>query len=225
MGALSLERFDDAAHRAVIAGEWPRPGAVVDGPAIPPGDHAQQVPGKAPGEPGAAPDPCTAENAAVDRAEPPPPTPEEVSAEACVRIAERLDALVGTRTAQDRAIRLALVRAFADAAGAALPALVAAGFSAEAATAASEVLAIGAPPEPRLEVAAAEAEAIGRAFALVAVDGTRPKIVENPALQPGQVRIVWTGGGADIDREALTAAALARLNSVIEQLLNSEDPK
>jgi len=142
--------------------------------------------------------------AAPEPEAPPPPDPAEILA----RIEARLAGMGAEAAALIAAERTRLTTAFQRAAEAALPALAKTGFAAELAAAVDAVAAAGPEGEIVLRLGPDDLEAAAPLLA----DARAIRPAPDPALGPGEARLAWRDGGADLDMAAMTERALAALH-------------
>ena len=167
-------------------------------------------------------------DAAPPAPEPPPPPAPEPAPEPAATGAARLAAALEQLDSASESLRLAAFdharTVCRDAVHAALPKVLAAGFAAAVADAIDGLTAAG--PSDGLELRLSETDHDLMVETLAARVPPLPEGIGlrlDPALAPGQTRLVWRDGGARIDAEALTAAALARLAEIVPPAIPEQE--
>ena len=143
-----------------------------------------------------------------------PPVDPEAERRACLR---RISAALETIAADQAALRARLTADAAAALGAAaaevVPRLARDGLAAHVAEMAERVARDGRWTCLELCAAPDDAREIGKA---IRADGpTTVEIKPDPCLAPGNVRLYWQSGGAEIDAEAIANAALDRVRRAL----------
>lgn len=138
------------------------------------------------------------------------------------RIAETLAGLGRDLAPLREAAIEATARAFGQAAAAAIPHLVQAGFAAEIAQASLDIARAQPVGGPALLVSEDDLDAV-RAILAEAASGL--DLRASPSLGPGQAALEWTDGGARFDAAALTAAALELLHQHLPKPMTKETPE
>ncbi|MGF1500237.1 MAG: hypothetical protein ACFBSD_00330 [Paracoccaceae bacterium] len=193
IGRLRLERFDPSEAED-------EPSATDLGPDFPP-DTPVDVPPMAP-----APTPPHAE---AETAQPTVAAPCAIE-----RLTELLNEIVASLGDARAEAETRSAEAMVRAAEKALPALVESGFPAEVGAASLALLRRGAPVPVTLRISPADNLSLRSALEEATLpDGLT--ICEDPTLTPGQARLGWEDGGADLDAERLTKAALAALDTAL----------
>jgi hypothetical protein len=143
----------------------------------------------------------------------------EAERRACLeRIAGALE-IVASEQAELRARCIGdAVTALGAAAETLLPRLARAGFAALVADTAQTIARRGQWPELLLSVAPDNAASVAAALGETG-PVTEVKITADPALGPGEAQIGWSQGGAEIDIEAITEAALDRFRLQLDGCL------
>ncbi|MEM1343264.1 MAG: FliH/SctL family protein [Pseudomonadota bacterium] len=147
-------------------------------------------------------------------APPPEPNPEALAVEAAAAAREAQAAQAAALLARIEAEAQSACRAAAQAtaerltkaATLALPHLTTAGFAAEIAALWQDL----ATSQGQIQITLAPDDAEIMAALLTGQTDPLP-ITADPALSPGQARLTWADGGADLDRERLIADSLAAL--------------
>lgn len=140
----------------------------------------------------------------------PPPEPEidpEVERRACLsRIAGTLNGISRDQEALGAQWIAAAAAAFGAAAESAVPRMARAGLAGLVAETVEKIAREARPPRLELRAAPEDTAAIGEALSAIAA---RPVALRpDESLAPGEVRLGWEAGGAEIDAEAIAAAAL-----------------
>lgn len=149
----------------------------------------------------------------------PEPTPEpEIDPEAARlerlrRIAAALEAIAADQAALSARWVSEAASAFGAAAERVLPQLARAGFAGVVAESVAALARDGRWPGLELSVAPDEMAEIEVALGTAGHGGVTLRA--DPALAPGEVRLGWTGGGAEIDVEAIAGAALEHLRRAL----------
>jgi len=190
---LALERFDLDLAPSSGALRGPIPGA---GPAACAGAEQPEDDG--------------ADAAPADPVEPAEPAPPD-RAWSLARIAEALQDIEARAQALRASAEEAAAEAFAVAAARVLPELARTGFAAELASSSLQLARAGGLPRIELRIAPEDEAALTAALGAADAPADAPElqVSADPRIEPGQAALAWTDGGAELDSQALTEAALA----------------
>lgn len=147
----------------------------------------------------------------------PEPDPETQRTAGLLRIADSLETLAAEHAGlRSRCIGQATA-ALGTAAAALLPALAREGFPALVADTARTIAENAEWPQLRITLAPDEAELVQR-FLGDSAAAPRIRVAARPDAVPGEARIDWDGGGAELDAQAMAAALLTEYRHRLDTL-------